>query len=119
MLPTIHAQLMLLPGGRGAYLWLGTEPSMGSLAVAKRCIVIGAGNTAIDMATQMARLGAAEVTLVYRRGVEAMSATDHEQEIAKANGVTTTPIDIYTGMGGVTVGRHEQPASCLRFLCLF
>ena len=60
---------------------------LGSLAVAKRCIVIGAGNTAIDMATQMARLGATEVTLVYRRGVEAMSATDHEQEIAKANGV--------------------------------
>lgn len=60
---------------------------LGSLAVAKRCIVIGAGNTAIDMATQMARLGASEVTLVYRRGVEAMSATDHEQEIAKANGV--------------------------------
>jgi glutamate synthase (NADPH/NADH) small chain len=58
-----------------------------SLAVAKRCIVIGAGNTAIDMATQMARLGATEVTLVYRRGVEAMSATDHEQEIAKANAV--------------------------------
>ena len=35
----------------------------------------------------MARLGATEVTLVYRRGIEAMSATDHEQEIAKANGV--------------------------------
>ncbi|BBI53706.1 hypothetical protein HORIV_61270 [Vreelandella olivaria] len=60
---------------------------LGTLAVAKRCIVIGAGNTAIDMATQMARLGATEVTLVYRRGIEAMSATDHEQEIAKANGV--------------------------------
>jgi len=60
---------------------------LGSLPVAKRCIVIGAGNTAIDMATQMARLGATEVTLVYRRGTEAMSATDHEQEIAKANGV--------------------------------
>nr|WP_251048270.1 NAD(P)-dependent oxidoreductase [Halomonas sp. ISL-56] len=60
---------------------------LGSLAVAKRCIVIGAGNTAIDMATQMARLGASEVTLVYRRGVEEMSATEHEQEIAKANGV--------------------------------
>ena len=60
---------------------------LGTLAVAKRCIVIGAGNTAIDMATQMTRLGASEVTLIYRRGVEAMSATDHEQEIAKANGV--------------------------------
>lgn len=60
---------------------------LGSLPVSKRCIVIGAGNTAIDMATQMSRLGATEVTLVYRRGLEAMSATDHEQEIAKANGV--------------------------------
>nr|WP_284041474.1 NAD(P)-dependent oxidoreductase [Halomonas olivaria] len=60
---------------------------LGILPVAKRCIVIGAGNTAIDMATQMARLGATEVTLVYRRGVEAMPATHHEQEIAKTNGV--------------------------------
>ncbi|SDM16023.1 glutamate synthase (NADPH/NADH) small chain [Franzmannia pantelleriensis] len=57
------------------------------LPLARRCVVIGAGNTAIDMATQMARLGAEEVTLVYRRGIEAMSATQHEQEIAKANGV--------------------------------
>ncbi|WP_229359179.1 NAD(P)-dependent oxidoreductase [Halomonas salipaludis] len=57
------------------------------LPLARRCVVIGAGNTAIDMATQMARLGADEVTLVYRRGVEAMSATGHEQEIAKVNGV--------------------------------
>ncbi|MFG6665770.1 NAD(P)-dependent oxidoreductase [Halomonas sp. HNIBRBA4712] len=60
---------------------------LGQLPVARRCIVIGAGNTAIDMATQMARLGASEVTLVYRRGLEAMSATHHEQEIARANGV--------------------------------
>ncbi|EPC02313.1 dihydropyrimidine dehydrogenase subunit A [Litchfieldella anticariensis FP35 = DSM 16096] len=57
------------------------------LPLARRCVVIGAGNTAIDMATQMARLGADEVTLVYRRGIDAMSATGHEQEIAKANGV--------------------------------
>jgi glutamate synthase (NADPH/NADH) small chain len=49
--------------------------------------VIGAGNTAIDIAVQSRRLGAEEVTLVYRRGVESMSATGHEIEIAKANGV--------------------------------
>ncbi|RKF17980.1 NAD(P)-dependent oxidoreductase [Alginatibacterium sediminis] len=46
-------------------------------------IVIGAGNTAIDMACQLKRLGTEEVTLVYRRGVEHMSATEHEQQIAK------------------------------------
>ncbi|WP_202884370.1 NAD(P)-dependent oxidoreductase [Halomonas sp. YLGW01] len=60
---------------------------LGELPLARRCVVIGAGNTAIDMAVQMARLGADDVTLVYRRGVEAMSATGHEQDIARANGV--------------------------------
>ena len=53
----------------------------------RRAIVIGAGNTAIDMAVQLRRLGAEEVTLVYRRGFESMSATLHEQEIAKENQV--------------------------------
>jgi len=58
---------------------------LSKLPVPRRAIVIGAGNTAIDMAVQIQRLGAEEVTLVYRRGVEDMSATHHEQEIAKAN----------------------------------
>ncbi|MBH9315278.1 NAD(P)-dependent oxidoreductase [Pseudomonas aeruginosa] len=57
------------------------------LPVADRCIVIGAGNTAIDMAVQMSRLGARDVNLVYRRGFEEMGATGHEQEIAKASQV--------------------------------
>ena len=49
----------------------------------KSAVVIGAGNTAIDMACQLKRLGTEEVTLVYRRGTEDMSATKHEQQIAK------------------------------------
>lgn len=57
------------------------------LPVPKQAIVLGAGNTAIDMAVQIARLGAEQVTLVYRRGAEQMAATHHEQEIAKANQV--------------------------------
>ena len=57
------------------------------LPLAERCIVLGAGNTAIDMAVQMVRLGAREVNLVYRRGLEDMGATGHEQDIAKANQV--------------------------------
>ncbi|GGC82212.1 NAD(P)-dependent oxidoreductase [Undibacterium terreum] len=60
---------------------------LSSLPLASRCLVIGAGNTAIDMAVQMARLGAEDVSIVYRRGVEAMSATGHEQDIAKAHQV--------------------------------
>ena len=31
-------------------------------------VVIGGGNTAIDIAVQSRRLGAEDVTLVYRRG---------------------------------------------------
>ncbi|MFP6799792.1 MAG: NAD(P)-dependent oxidoreductase [Pseudomonas sp.] len=57
------------------------------LAAAERCIVLGAGNTAIDMAVQMSKLGARDVNLVYRRGFEEMGATEHEQDIAKANQV--------------------------------
>jgi len=56
-----------------------------ALPVPRRAIVIGAGNTAIDMAVQLKRLGSEEVTLVYRRGFEAMSATGHEIDIAKAH----------------------------------
>jgi len=60
---------------------------LSTLPLPARAIVIGAGNTAIDMAVQIQRLGAEEVTLVYRRGFEAMSATEHEQHIAKENQV--------------------------------
>jgi glutamate synthase (NADPH/NADH) small chain len=60
---------------------------LATLPVPRRALVIGAGNTAIDMAVQIERLGAEEVTLVYRRAAESMSATGHEQDIAKANNV--------------------------------
>lgn len=57
------------------------------LPVPEQAIVIGAGNTAIDMAVQLKRLGADQVYLVYRRGEESMSATDHEQALARSEGV--------------------------------
>jgi dihydropyrimidine dehydrogenase (NAD+) subunit PreT len=60
---------------------------LGALPVPRRAVVIGAGNTAIDIAVQLKRLGADEVTLVYRRGIESMSATGHEIAIAKAHAV--------------------------------
>lgn len=53
------------------------------LPLADRCLVLGAGNTAIDMAVQMSRLGACDVNVVYRRGIAEMGATAHEQDIAK------------------------------------
>lgn len=66
---------------------LRQSDDLGTLPVPESAIVIGAGNTAIDMAVQIKRLGAEQVFLVYRRGVEAMSATDHEQALARLEGV--------------------------------
>jgi len=50
-------------------------------------IVIGGGNTAVDAAVQAKKLGARNVTLVYRRGEDAMSATPYEVELARKSGV--------------------------------
>ncbi len=66
---------------------LRQSADLASLPVPRRAIVIGAGNTAIDIAVQIKRLGAEEVSLVYRRGTQEMSATWHEQEIARLNQV--------------------------------
>jgi glutamate synthase (NADPH/NADH) small chain len=54
--------------------------------IGRRVVVVGAGNTAIDAATQAKRLGAEQVTIVYRRGVQDMSAYDYEYELAKKDG---------------------------------
>jgi len=54
--------------------------------VGRHVVVIGAGNTAIDAATQAKRLGAERVTIVYRRGPEDASAYDYEMELARKDG---------------------------------
>jgi glutamate synthase (NADPH/NADH) small chain len=51
-------------------------------------LILGAGNTAIDVATAAKRLGAERVTIAYRRGEEAMPAFTYEYELAKADGVS-------------------------------
>jgi glutamate synthase (NADPH/NADH) small chain len=60
---------------------------LAALPVGRRVVVIGGGNTAIDIAVQSKRLGAEDVTIVYRRGPGQMGATPHEQEFAQTNGV--------------------------------
>jgi dihydropyrimidine dehydrogenase (NAD+) subunit PreT len=49
--------------------------------------VVGAGNTAIDAAIAAKRMGAEDVTMIYRRGPEQMSAFAFEYEHAKQEGV--------------------------------
>jgi len=57
-----------------------------ALGVGDKVAIIGMGRTAIDAATQAKRLGAKEVTLVYRRTQEEMPCTEHELNIAKLDG---------------------------------
>jgi len=56
--------------------------------VGRTVVVIGAGNTSVDAATQAKRLGAENVLVVYRRGPEDVPAYHYEHELAKADGVT-------------------------------
>jgi glutamate synthase (NADPH/NADH) small chain len=65
----------------------GQRTSIGPHAKARRVVVIGAGNTAIDAACAAKRLGAGEVTILYRRQREHMSAFDFEYEHALREGV--------------------------------
>lgn len=55
--------------------------------VGKRVAVVGAGNVAMDSARTSLRLGAEEVTIVYRRSLEEMPARQEEVEHAKEEGV--------------------------------
>ena len=58
-----------------------------TLPVGRDVVVIGGGMTAVDAAVQSKLLGAENVTMVYRRGREKMSASGYEQDHATASGV--------------------------------
>ena len=60
---------------------------LAKLPIGRRVVVIGGGMTAVDAAVQSKLLGADEVTMVYRRGKEAMSASEFEQNLATSKGV--------------------------------
>ena len=59
---------------------------LSSVPVGDNVAVIGLGMTAIDAATQAKRLGAKEVTIVYRRTQEEMPCTQVELDIAMLDG---------------------------------
>lgn len=56
------------------------------IAIGDKVAVIGMGMTAIDAATQSKRLGAKEVTMIYRRTENEKPCTDVELDIAKLDG---------------------------------
>jgi glutamate synthase (NADPH/NADH) small chain len=64
----------------------------------KHVVVVGGGNVAMDAARSALRLGADEVSIVYRRGEDEMPARREEIEHAKEEGITfrllTNPVRI-------------------------
>ncbi|ARF90907.1 pyridine nucleotide-disulfide oxidoreductase [Burkholderia cenocepacia] len=92
--------------------------ALANVPVGRRVVVIGGGNTAIDAAVQSRKLGAERVTMVYRRGVDAMSATWAEREFAQKSGVTLVthakPVRI-VGTDGQVTGVEFEGASGERF----
>jgi heterodisulfide reductase subunit A-like polyferredoxin len=77
-----------------------------------RVVVVGGGNTAIDTARTARRLGASEVTIVYRRTRAEMPANDWEIDEALEEGIglkiLTQPIEVVSKNGHVSAIRCVQ-----------
>ncbi len=75
------------------------------MVIGHNVVVIGAGNTAIDCATIAKRLGASEVTVVYRRSEKEMTAYAHEYDFIKREGVgfsfLTQPVRVLANNGTI------------------
>ena len=70
------------------FIYAIREDGYNQVPVGDKVAVIGMGMTAIDAATQAKRLGAKEVTMLYRRTQEEMPCTEAELNIAKLDGCT-------------------------------
>jgi NADH-quinone oxidoreductase subunit F len=92
--------------------FLRTYNLRGSVPVGNKVAVIGGGNSAIDAARTAIRLGAEDVTVVYRRSREVMPAYKEEIEEAQAEGVKLitliAPVEVVTENNRVT-GIRVQP----------
>lgn len=93
------------PGVYGATAWIERmKLEMGRAhreeIAGKDVVVVGGGNTAIDVARECALLGAGTVSMLYRRGVADMSGYAHEMEGARLENVRLVP--------------HVQPVAFVR-----
>ena len=88
--------------------------------IAKKVIVLGGGNTAMDAASESAKLGAEKVIVAYRRAKSEMKAYYFEYDLAQVAGVegmfNVAPIEIVgeNSVKGVTFIRTETVDGKLR-----
>jgi NADPH-dependent glutamate synthase beta subunit-like oxidoreductase len=78
----------------------GEPPALG-----KRMLVVGGGNTALDVARSVKRLGC-EPTIVYRRALDDMPAIEEEVQAIRAEGVPVVPYAVPV--------KIEKEGGCLR-----
>ena len=75
---------------------------------AKKVAVVGGGNVAMDAARSAKRLGAEEVYIVYRRGMEELPARKEEVEHAEEEGIIfktlNNPVEILGNDEGMVCG---------------
>ncbi|MFX0543922.1 NAD(P)-dependent oxidoreductase [Roseovarius sp. S1116L3] len=90
---------------------------LAQLPIGRDVVVIGGGMTAVDAAVQAKRLGALNVTLVYRRGREHMNASEFEQDLAASSGVriltNASPVSVI-GNGAVREIEFEYTDDALK-----
>ena len=77
------------PGVVGAVDWIERMKTEAGYALERigRAVVLGGGNTAIDAARELARLGVRDVVMLYRRTEAEMSGYRHELDLARREGV--------------------------------
>lgn len=115
-----------MDGVYGAVEWiermkLGRVPARD----ARRCVVVGGGNTAIDAAREAKGLGVPDVVMLYRGEETGMSGYQHEWLAAKAEGVRgfwrSVPI-AFDGEGRVDsvvcvkLDEHKRPIAGSEFV---
>jgi NADPH-dependent glutamate synthase beta subunit-like oxidoreductase/NAD-dependent dihydropyrimidine dehydrogenase PreA subunit len=84
----------------------------GDVRVEDRVAVIGGGNVAMDAARSSLRLGAQEVTILYRRSRPEMPASDEEIDAALAEGIGIEYL--VAPIGVLTNGNKVAGIRCIR-----
>ncbi len=104
-----------LDGVVGAIEFLRQINLQPDLKVGKNVAVVGGGNSAVDAARTVLRMGAEEVTMLYRRQQEDMPAQVEEIEAALAEGIKmefqVVPVRLNSSNGrleSITCQRMEQ-----------